>query len=201
MSIITEILPPRSFEIVSARICEILADEIARQAYVTGDPFLEEFLVFEERFIPADKEEHYVNVSLNYGEFTNQDAGQQDGTYLFNIDVYTSAKSNALQWGDSRAMVRLRRLLGLCWSILMHSRYMTLGFVPPFIMNRSMQRVLIQQPDTSNTDAAHMVMGRMVLSVRVAEVAGVANATLAAGFDTLVKLEETDKGYQYIVEA
>lgn len=200
-SIITEILPPRSFETVRQRIGEIITDELARQAYVTADPFLESFDVYMERFVPIDKTEHVVNVALASGEYNSQTVIQQDGDYLFNVDVYTSAKSSVAGGGDSAAMVKLQKVLGLCWAILMHTRYTTLGFAPPFIMNRHMVRMLIKEPDTQNTDAAAMVMGRMVFSVRVAEEAGTVLPSLLPGYDTKVTLGLTDKGFLYIRNA
>jgi hypothetical protein len=194
MSVITTIIAPQSFEIVRDRIGEILADELHSQ-WILASLTTVEPTVWTERFVPFDKEElPVVNVSLEKGDYSNQDVLKSDGTYRFNIDCYTRAASTDTEAGDVLAVYKLHRLSGLCRAILEHTKYKTLGFVPPFIMNRHIESISLASPADA-ADATSVVMDRMVLVVRVPEYNGVFVPNLIAGYETSVKLDLTDRGY------
>jgi len=204
-SVIPELLPTCAFEFVRDRIGAILVDEFAAQAALMppgpDQDLILKFQIYVERFIRVDKEENIVNVVMARGDYDGRISVQENGTYTFFLDVFTSAKTTAAIGGDSRAMLRLQKVLGLCWNILMHSRYKTLGFEMPFIASRAAVSMEIKQPDTQNSDADNLVMGRLTMSVKVRENSGTVLPRVAQGFDTSAKLDLTDKGYLYIRNA
>jgi hypothetical protein len=196
MSKITGPIPPQSFELVRDRIGEILADEINNQfAIVTNNPDLKA-TVWVERFFPFDETElPAVVVMLAKGSYDGQTQIQADGTYTFNIDGHFRSKSKADGKGDKKAMLNLQRLLGVMRGILDHPEYTTLGFQNPFVMKRHIKDISIADPN--GNDVSAVVMGRLTFEVKVPEKYNLKVPGLISGYDTTVKLEETEKGYYY----
>lgn len=196
MSQITIPIPTQAFELVRNRIADILIDELANQATITYKPELDA-TVFTERFVPFDKVEMpAVNVMLTRGDYDNQTTIDSDGTYRYNIDCYHKAPTTSIKDGDSEAMRKLQTLIGTCRAILESSKYITLGFVAPFVMNKHVENIQIAAPPDAK-DSSSVVMGRITFVVRVPEEVDKLTPELIAGFDTQVKLGDTDKGYIY----
>lgn len=196
MSVIQQEIPLQSFELVRDQIGAILADEIDAQHYMTQNPLFD-LRVWVERFIPFDhKELPAVNVSLFGGSYEGQSVKQHDGVYKYLIECYTAAKTKDGEPGDALAMIRLHRLLGVCRSIIMDAKYLTLGFEKPFIMNRHFESLAIADP--GRQDAVSVARGRLVLSVKVPETFDLKEVDTIYGYETRVRLHETDKGYVYI---
>lgn len=202
-SVITEVIQPQSFEIVRDRIGRILAEELANQFVL--DPAGIQGYVWIERALQYGKEElignkAHVNVCLGEGSYGNQDQTQSEGTYKYYIDVYVNEKSNDTDRADTRAAVKLQRMLGMCRAILEHSRYKTLGFTTPpgFIGNRHYESIQIQNPNQKKHDGDSSLMGRLTFSVKVRETNGLALAIASGTYTTTVKLDSTDKGYLWI---
>lgn len=194
MSQIIDPISSQAFELVRNRIGEILADELAKQTRITYKPELDA-TVYIEKFIPFDKIQlPAVNVTLARGEYDNQTAIDSDGTYRYNIDCYHKAPTTSTDAGDSLAMFKLQTLIGVCRAILESSKYKTLGFAAPFIMNRHVENIQIATP-AEKKDTTSVVMGRLSFVVRVPEDVDTITPELIAGYDTQVKLGLTDKGY------
>ena len=191
---ITLPIQTQSFELVRDRIGEILADELPEQAILIGDTDLNA-TVFRERFVPMSSTElPAVNVYLARGEYNKLTNINQDGVYSYNIDVYTSAATTNDERGDSLAMVKLQKLMGVVHGILSHQAYLTLGFAPGLIGHRSVKGLAIQQPGKGK-DAESVVMGRLMFDVKAADVNERVQGTLIAGYQTTVKLHESEQGY------
>lgn len=203
MSVITEVIPPQSFEVVRDRIGRILADEILNQYTTSGNHDLNA-LNWIERFIPFDNTElPSVNVMLAEGTYSGQTVVQVDGTYRYYIDCYVNAKTDALTPGDSKAMSKLHRLMGVCRAIIEDARYKTLGFATPdgFIMNRHIESIQFREPNQKEHDMMSSAMGRIILSVKMPEYpGGFVQPTNATSFRTTVKLNGTEKGYMWFRE-
>lgn len=196
MSVIPVIIPPQSFEVVRDRLGAILADELGFQSVLAGNDPEINATVWAERVVPFGiTEMPACNVMLARGELGGHTAIQTDGTYMYYVDVYSRAKTSAAQQGDSTAILRVHRLLGMVRAILENSRYKTLGFNPPFVMNRHCREMFVADP--GQQDAMSTCMGRIVVVVKVPETTELIQPVLIAGYDTQVKLEETDKGYFY----
>ena len=192
---ITQAISPQAFELVRDRIGEILTSELAAQADFTYGE-IPDLTVYSERFIPFDNTElPAINISLSRGLLDSQTAIQSDGAYRFNVDVHTLSPSSEGSPGDSEAMHKLHRLIGVVRAILEDPIYKTLGFVPPFVMNRHVEEIAIADPDPQDT--ASVVMGRLIFVVRVPETVNLIVPNLISGYETNVKLALTDKGYVF----
>ena len=193
MAVIPSAIPSQAYELIRNRIGEILIDELAAQATLQGDPkiaatvYIERFVAFDFSELPA------VNVSLNTGNYAQQTVRSVDGTYRFNVDCHTSAKSTITVRGDSLAMTRLQRLMATCQGILEDTRYKTLGFDAPFIERVYVDGIDIAEP--TQGDATSSVMGRINFVVRAPNDRSAVTPTILAGYDTQVKLGLTEKGY------
>ena len=186
-------IPTQAFELIRNRIAEILVDELPSQATLAGDSQLNA-RVFVERFVQFDLTElPAVNVSINRTAYSEQTQRNTDGEHTFSVDVHTSAKSTSTVRGDSLAIFRLQKLLGVVRGILEDSRYKTLGFAPPFIESRKVTAIEYAQP--TEGDGTSTVVGRITFVVRAPDRSGVVTPELIAGYDTQVKLALTNKGY------
>ena len=195
MGQIKKIIPPQFFEVIRNRIAEILVDELDQQVLLTYDTDLDA-TVYVERFVPFDNTEmNAINVSFSGGPYDNQTVRDVDGSYSYFIDVFTKANTTDADRGDTLAMFKLQKLLGVCRAIIQNPIYKTLGFQPPFIMSRQISSIAIAQPREGET--LSVVMGRLILTIVAPEDIQLLTAKLIKGFDTQVKLALTDKGYIY----
>lgn len=198
MPSIPTIISAQSFELVRDRTAEILADEIANQFALGAEEALNLKAVALERTVPYDRNElPAVNVNLQRTTQQEHIAVNTDESVIINIDCYQSAKGNDLVRGDVLAKLKLHRLMGVARAILENPRYKTLGFAPGFIMNRKC--ISMDFAPVDNQDALSVSMGRISFSVRVPENTELIQPVVAAGFDTELKLELTDNGYQYTI--
>ena len=173
--------------------------EFANQFALTSNPDFD-MEVWLERFVPFDKEEvPALNVGLATGAFSGHTQKTTDGTYTYFIDAYAKAESTGNDKGDTKANIKLQRLLGMIRAILENPRYKTLGFNPPSIFNRHCESLSIAEP--GKQDATSSVMGRITFLVKVPETVELISPVLLGRMDTRVKLHETDKGYFYALYA
>lgn len=195
MSKINTVIAPRYFERIRDRIGEILIDELNNQFVLTSDSRLKAN-VYIERAKSIDKIAlPAVVIKFASGRYGNKNQGNSDGTYTYYIEAYTSSKSNSIQDGDIRAKIDLQKLLGVCWAILENPVYKTLGFAPPSLSELSITEIDIadiQEPDGLNTG-----MGRLALSVRVCESVSLITPALLEGYETKIKLGDSNEGYYY----
>jgi len=194
MSKITEIIPRHNFELIRDRIGEILKDEINHQFVLTYDAEIDADILIEN-INPEDKERlPVINISFASGNYSLKDYhGNIKGSYIYNIDFYTNAKTNSAKDGDYRAAIRLQKLIGLCRYILDNPIYKTLGYAAPLI-----HRVYCGDINIANSgrnDAVNSMMGRMTFNVEVQESMLLIQPSLIAGFETTVKIDVSGKGY------
>lgn len=186
----------QKYELIRDRIGEILADELIVQAIIEYDDNLN-VDVFVERFIPFDKSEvPCINILLARGLYDNKSVVKSDGTYTYNIDHYVSCKSTEGSRGDSAAARQLQKLMGVSRAILEDPQYNTLGFTKPYISHTEVREMNIGDP-VNNQDGINMIMGRLTFVVRAPETVLALEPRLLDGYDTTVKLYNTDKGYLF----
>lgn len=195
MALITEIIPKQNFEIIHDKIGEILTVELANQKVLQTLP--ENAEVFKERIIAIDKTEEIVIAvlldGLNSSSVTQSD--QENKTNYF-VDVYASGKAEGTTPGDNVVASKLQKYLGMVRYILQSHKYVTLDLPAGTIGNKNVDRV--QMHDQENTqDANYSRMGRISFSVRIMENQKLWDGVLLDNNTTKVKLELTDKGYQY----
>ncbi len=198
MSVIDQAIGDQSFEIIRDRVGAILAEELDNQSILTYNTlfdatvYLERFVRFNASELPA------VNISLARGVLDNHDQLQTDDTVTIFIECHAKAKDSDGVNGDTRSAKLMQKLIGTCRAILEDSRYKTLGFNPPFVMNRHCTEMVFNVPVTE--DAESTCMGRLVLSVRIPEGNGVVTPSLIDGFETSLKISTSEQGYLYFGE-
>lgn len=205
MAQINQEIGPQAFEIVLIRIGEILANELANQFQLFETPELENLEVWVNRYVPFDKSEMpAVNISVDNGQYSGQTAkGTDDGLYTYNIDVFTNAKGRADDYqgdegGDQLAIAKRNKIMGIIRAILRNPAFNTLGYdAPPgFVMGiPHVNSILFAEPNTEDT--ARNVMGRVVFEVKLPETTSLLEPDLLYGYETVVKLEFTEKGYKW----
>lgn len=200
MSKINDTLLPDAFEFCRDRIAEILIDELGNQYvnkgnyFAAADVWVERSTAFDKTELPA------VNVSVGTGTYANQHQGQSQGEYVFFIDIHTNAKAKpGNESADKVSAIHAQRLTGLVRGILENPIYKTLGFAPGFISRRYMEKFDVAA--MNDNDAMQTSMIRNYFHVSVAEVSKLIVPPLAAGFDTVVKVNNTNEGYQYTVNS
>jgi len=193
MSRIIEVIQEQNYELVRDRIGEILIDELDHQALISYNPEIDATVYVEYKPAFDASQMPAVNVSLANGNYDNKDMAQVDGEYLYHIDAYARANSTQDNDGSSLATYRLHRLLGICRAILENPQYKTLGFEAPSISRVAVQSIDIQEP--AKQDAYSTAMGRLIFMVKVVETVELITPRLIDGYDTQVKLGETDLGY------
>jgi len=169
MALIPGIIPQQNFETIRNQIAFVLAQELASQ-YARNNTIPQVQKVEIERFIPINEETEspLVNVSCDMGSYDNGNMVKWDGTYMFNIDAYTTANSTADDAGDKLAMVSLGRLVGLIRAILCNPIYKTLGLDAGTIADAKVERFFITDKSTVK-DALSGVVGRVQYSLRCVE--------------------------------
>lgn len=195
MAIINTIIPPASFEIVRDRVHAILAEELANQAVLSpGAGF--SMRVYKERSVPPNQDEApMINVRWIGTPYSAKTMVQSNGTNTYQIDIYTSAKTTATDSGDSLALVKLHRLMGITRSIFANPKYKTLGYQPPFVMRSSISALNLGF--IGEQDAMSYVIGTVMLDVDLPESTELIIPNLIAGSDTTLKLENSNQGYYY----
>lgn len=196
MSKLTTEIGPRAYELIRNRIAEILIDEFDNQFLFSYDPDID-LDVEVERFVPYQiSEMNAVNVMLARGDFDNKTAVKSDGNFRFIIDCYANAESTETERGDSLAMFKLQKIMGICQAILESPYYLTLGFARPFIEHTRVELIEISQP-INVQEATSMVAGRITFIVRAAQNADTLVPNLIDGYNTGVKIGLTDRGYVF----
>lgn len=196
---ITGIIPQQNFELVDARIAEILTAELGSQGamYSPEEVFVKR--VFLEKFIPPDiTEMPCLNVTMGQELMDNKDQRQEDGTATYYIAAYASAKTSTDGEGDKRATQKLHRILGLCRAILENSEYRTLGFTPSEVNVKHTNVVSITIPKVEDiNDSTNTIFGYLEFRVKMVEDVIVKEPIPIQSAFTTVKLYDTEQGYFY----
>lgn len=199
MSKIVNIIPPQGFEVIRDRIGEIIFEELSNQVAMSYNAEIDAE-VYVERSNQIDKTEcPLLNISLANGIYDNKSNNANvTGTYTFDIDAYTNAKTNDSQSGDERAALKLQRILGVVRAILENPVYRTLGYTPGFITRTYCSEINIAVPGAGKLDTLNTMMGRISFTVQAVENTELIEPELIAGYETSLKMELTDRGYKYL---
>ncbi len=198
MSLIDGLIPAQGFEVIRDRICQILAVELEQQFLLSGDYDLEDIgdKIYMERMVPFDHTEcPAINVRIERGDYNNQHQGAADGIYRYFIEHNVVALTEDGLRGDTSAKVKAHKIMGKVRAIFENPVYKTLAFPAPFIAHRHIESFVFSEP--TRNDAENSTMAQMVLVVRCLENTALLDSTLILGYDTTVKLYDTDKGYYW----
>jgi len=196
MSVIVNPIGPRAFELIRDRVGEILIEELSNQSAISYNENLDATVYIERSIAFTPAEMPCVNVTLSRGEFDNATILKKVGTYNYNIDCFTRSVTTDEQDGDALSMFKLHQLMGVIDAILSDTKYLTLGFVPPFISGVAVNELSIAEPKRTE-DSHSVMMGRLSLVVMVPENVELLEGVLIDGFDTQVKIGETEQGFIY----
>jgi len=195
MALINTIIEPSGTELIKHQIAAILKTELENQKVLQEDTF--PINVFVDRMVPIDKSEILViNVrfeSLN-PESINQHGSQETGT--FTIDTWATAKQTSTKRGDLLSTNLRDKITFQIKAILQSNFYVTLGFVPGFIMSSNVQNIEPYEPN-NNQDGSFVSMARLNHEVRFYQNYKVEEGVLLTNNLTNVKLSNTELGYKY----
>jgi hypothetical protein len=200
---------PANFETVRDQIAAILKIELDNQSIqwqtgsgTTHDPYVPNLdltgSVWTERFTPVDRVEgNVINVSILNINLDNQTPISQKNTVSYAIDVYTNAVETSAQDGCYISGQKLHRLTGLIRSIIQSPVYDRLGMSNGIVERRSVSGVIFGHKE-DNHDTINTRMDRITLKVEIhEETSGIVPTELSTML-TKVKIEQTNKGYQFI---
>ena len=152
-----------AWEVIGAKIEEILIEELPAQATLANNPELNA-TIWRERLVPFGlKELPAINISFSRAGLDNQDSQSVRASNLFFIDVYTKAKADSGGTGDSKSAALMQRIAGLVRGILESPEYRQLDIPPPFINKRNFNSFVAGKP-ASEEDGSSVIWG--VLSTK-----------------------------------
>lgn len=184
-------IPEQNFEKISSQIGVILKEELPSQYADLNDIWLERIVPFDKTEIPC------VNVMYAGSRYSGNDRHNSDSEDTFLIDVYENAKSTNNDRGDALANVKLKSLIGKIRYILESVEYERLDFATPLVRHTEVEEININEPEKTG-DGLNNVMGRLTFKAMATESVDLQQPTPAGGYDTQVKLEETEKGYKFV---
>jgi hypothetical protein len=198
------IIAASNFESVRDRIALILKTEMDNQSLLRGTvqtpplpviPNLNYTASFyTERFTPVDKTEgNVITVDLFDISTSDQTPVSQSCECTYNIDIYTGAKETTTE-GYYNSAVKLQRLAGLVRHVLQSPYNDRLQFANGIIERRSVSKIQFARVNDEQ-DAAFQRMARVTLVVKINENQNGITPITAGGYDTEIKIEETEQGY------
>jgi hypothetical protein len=191
-ALITIQIPEQNFELIRTRIGEILTLELAAQTYAAG------ITVWKERFVPFNANElPAINVRYNSSSYDNEHLTYSRGDNEYHIDIHSKENGTDALNGDFRSSIKVERLAGIIRYILSSSEYSCLGF-QSLIENRRVDSIDIGNIPTQ--DAMNTIVARVTFKVRAGESCNDLTPVNAEGYTTQVKLDDTDKGYRFVID-
>lgn len=194
MSLISEQISSRGFEIVRDAIGSVLKTEMDAQKVLQSLP--DENNIFIGRNTPFNQSEKLmINIMLDSAGYGSFNEASSHGSTTYFIDVYVAAKTSTDKPGGFAASQMRDKYMGMIMYILQHHKYVILGLPVGFIMGTYVEGFENFEA-SNNQDATYSKMGRITFSVRINE-----SQTLWAGLElssifTDIKLELTEKGYK-----
>lgn len=202
MAILTETIPLQGFGLVTNRIAEILAEEIANQIQIQG--FEENVEVFLERIEPFSKEED-VGITVAFKEDDFEGYTQRDvrGNCMYFIDLFCSGYGQDTTLPSIVSKTKLYRYLGLIRYILSSGKMPTLLFPPGLIGTKYIKRIMVDTDysnfvNHSNYDASYIRFARTIFIVGVQENQALWEGVALQGNNTKINYENTSKGVKLI---
>ena len=201
MALINISIPKSNLEQVGVRIAEILTTELHNQTQAPiSDPDYAVKGVFLDRLNPFNKVHMpCVDVGFLEGKNENQHIGYREATYTFYIDCYASGTSSDDETGEAKSVALVKKLMMGCSYILSDPQYRTLAFVPGEIARVQVTDLGMQKVKDPQ-DALNTVQTRTLFNVVVCEGNELLDAPEITFNTTVVCLDDTDEGYQYIYE-
>jgi hypothetical protein len=200
MAKISKIIPEQNFETVRNRLANIFIEEIENQANYTGDTDLAISVGIEQK-IPLDKSElPMMNIGIAQGNFNNKSVSDSTGVFAYNFDFFCDKENTDDLKGDTSAALWASKIAGKAIAILSNDVYRTLGYDQKVGGIERVQVSSMTIGDVNSSDARHSVMSRVVVTVTFNQNTPLLDANLLEGFDTSVKMGESNAGYKYRID-
>lgn len=197
MALITEIIPQQGSEIVLNRLGAILFLEISNQ--ITLQSIGDDFDLYIGRQEPYDKSEDVVIiVRTDNVNFTGQSQEGMQGENVFNIDIFCQGRSTQVVSGNTVSKDKMQRYLGFCRYILGSTKYKTLNFPMTGLIGGVYVQTIQHDLRYGEEDANFITFSRLQVSVRINECQELWGTNPFEGLDTVIKLDETEKGFKLI---
>lgn len=187
-------------ELIRDRIAMILKEELTNQATRQANEELDAEVYTEYYSTPDEVEERVIVVGIDRGSFDNHTQIHQTADFMYYIDIYTFGKAKGDNDGYLVSSLVLQRLAGLVRSILQAPQYVRLAFDTEQIIHRRSVSNIVYDLTGEEEDASSSRMCRVSLKVEFSENQPGQEPIVAVGYDTQVKIEETDKGFKYTIE-
>ena len=198
MPIINTIIQPRSWILVRDRIGQILKDELANQAAITYNDYIN-CDVYVERWSPVNLNEcidtSVVIVGIESIKPENSTWIDRDDVVQYSIVTTTAMAASPTNGGDVNAMMRNQEITGIIDGILTHPEYITLAFPKPFIIRSKV--VDIKFGMQNRQESAGMVSSVVTLEVSFDQSEPESTTTPLSESLTSVKINDTENGYKY----
>lgn len=192
----------QNFEKILFQVGAIITAELNNQLMQFYNTDCDGIDVYLERSTALDKTEmSIITVGSARGDYSNWHAGYVDGTYQYNIDVWTNSKSIGDEDGDKLSAVRRNRIVGIVRAILEDPIYKTLGFMPGSIGNLRVQSFEIGSVKKGELDADNTTIGRIVLQLKAEEVSELIVAPDLLSAITSITLGLTGQGFKFVYGA
>ena len=191
------------FEIIRDKLFTVLTEEIAQQATLETDADLKAFLqsvqVFQERFVAySPGETPNINIVFAGGLLQPSSRGNQTHEPKFFIDATVSepttydSNNDVVEYGDTRASIRMQRLLQIVRTILTFPDYSSLE-LKPLIGRLNINNIEVFQPQRNTEESQAIICGRLNLDIQNNETTPANTVTeLVEGNDTQIYPSETE---------
>lgn len=192
-------IPTQRFELIRDAIGRVLTAEFANQLALGGG--VENLSIFSERSQPLDSAElPAINIILSNVDFPEElNAYNSLGDDSFLIEIYTNAETTEEQGGDVASGILLAKIAGMVRAILMDNQYLRLDFTDKFIQTRKVKSFTRTQPRIA-LDVNNTISGIVQVHYYSEETTEVQTGVVEQLLSTVVKLENTQKGYKFIIQ-
>jgi len=200
MALIKELIPEQNFEVVRDIIGVILKEELENQKVLQPSRFPEDINIFTARSTPFQQSEILmINISCDNGNYTSRSQKGNHGVVNYNVDVFSSGKETSTENGGLNASKLRDKYVGAIRYILTDTHYNTLSLPNGLIMGTSIES--FENFEVPNSlDTAFSQMCRITFNVRMTETQSLWDGVDISQLNTTVKIDLTDKGYQFIKE-
>lgn len=195
-SIITGTIPPQNFEIVRDQIAAVLGDEMPGQY-----PLSNNGKIWVDRFIPINMETEVptINVRFHKGDWDNESIIKSSGTYLFEIDIYTTANTNdSTGPADQYAIKIMNQIAGKVRAILAYPDYNNLGLTNGLQVEETSVVSYRVAYKGEVEDMLSSVVGRLQFMVKCIEYTAIPDNSKAINeLTATINLNDSEFGYFY----
>jgi len=199
MSKINIEIPVQNYELYRDKLAIILQDELDNQYALTGNELFN-LKVFCERFVDFDNTE-LPALNVYFRDARNLEKNHRSTKYEYSYIIQTnvSNRTSVNERGDVLSSLKLQKLTGVIRYILEHEAYKTLGLTLSIsnIFNTKINTLQIIKPTVR--DSVNVSGSVIEYIIQANEDEGYTDAIVGEIYTTQIKLEETDKGYYFII--